>query len=73
MNLPCRDDGDDNNGGGGGGGGGGGYEVACNLLKPGKGEGGLSTKYVLERLRELIEDEKEEDRRRCRSAEDGAT
>ena len=53
----------------GGGGGIGGYEVACNLLNPGEGEGGSSAKDVSERLREWIE---EEERRRRRSAEDRA-
>ena len=52
--LPRRDDGDDNDGGGGVGGGGGGYEVACNLLRPGEGEGSSSAKDVSERLREWI-------------------
>ena len=65
LTLPRGDDGS--------GGGAGGYEVACNLLRPGEGEGGSSNKDVSERLREWIEeeeDEEEEERRRRRNAED---
>ena len=66
LTLPRGGDGD-----GGAGGGGGGYEVACNLLRPGEGEGGSSAEDVSRRLREWIE-EREEGRRRSRAAQDGA-
>ena len=66
LTLPFGDDGDDRNGGGGGSG----YDVACNLLSTGEGQGGLYAKYVWERLREWIIEE-EEERRQRRSAEDG--
>ena len=66
MDLTHGDDGDDKNGGGGGDIGGA-HEVACNFLRPGKGEGDTSAKYVSERLWECIKED-EEERRRRRSA-----
>ena len=70
LTLPRGDGGDDNDWCGGGGDG---YEVTCNLLRPGEGEGSSSAKDVSERLREWIEEEEEEEERRRRgSAEDGA-